>query len=169
MLGLHHPDSGNIRAVKEGASWVLGEDVGVHGWLENIGYLSQNPFLFKGTVRDNFTFRVKGRTVDEALFWDIAKRLGLIEVLGENPLDFELNEGGSNLSGGQQQRLALLRALQLDVPILMLDEATSALDHASRDVVFSLLRERAERGGMVIIITHDRELAGACDEVLTLD
>ena len=169
MLGLHHPDSGNIRAVKGDASWVLGEDVGVHGWLENIGYLSQNPFLFKGTIRDNFTFRVKGRTVDEALFLDIAKRLGLIEILGENPLDFELNEGGSNLSGGQQQRLALLRALQLDTPILMLDEATSALDHASRDVVFSLLRERADRGGMVIIITHDRELAGACDEVLKLD
>ena len=169
MLGLHHPDSGGIRAVKEGASWLLGEDVGVHTWLANIGYLSQNPFLFKGSVRDNFTFRVKGRTVDEALFLDIAKRLGLIEVLGENPLDFDLNEGGSNLSGGQQQRLALLRALQLDTPILMLDEATSALDHASRDVVFSLLRERAERGGMVIIITHDRELAGACDEVLTLD
>ena len=73
---------------------------------------------------------------------------------------------GSN-EGGQQQRLALLRAMQLNAPILMLDEATSALDYESRDVVFSLLRERAQQGGMVII-THDRELAGACDEILTL-
>ena len=168
MLGLHRPDNGSISAVMDGKTWKFGEDVGIHGWLENIGYLSQNPFLFKGTVRDNFTFRVKGRKVDDAHFIDLAEQLGLLEVLGDRPLEFELNEGGSNLSGGQQQRLALLRALQLDAPILMLDEATSALDHVSRDVVFSLLRERADKGGMVIIITHDRELAAACDEVLTL-
>jgi len=169
MLGLHHPDSGAVSAMLDGREWRLGQDIGVHGWLENIGYLSQNPFLFRGTVRDNFTFRVKGRTVDEKRIVDLAGRLGLLEVLGDRPLDFELNEGGSNLSGGQQQRLALLRALQLDAPILMLDEATSALDHVSRDVVFSLLRERADQGGMVIIITHDRELASACDDILTLD
>lgn len=168
MLGLHHPEAGSIQAVLPDQSWQLGQDIGVHGWLKNIGYLSQNPFLFKGTVRDNFTFRVKGRSLDENRFKALAGRLGLLDVLGDRPLDFELNEGGSNLSGGQQQRLALLRALQLDAPILMLDEATSALDHESRDVVFSLLRERAQQGGMVIIITHDRELAGACDEILAL-
>ena len=169
MLGLHAPSNGTIVAQTEEGRWQLGQDVGIQGWLENIGYLSQNPFLFKGTVRDNFTFRVKGRRVDEDRFRAIAERLGLLEVLGPNPLEFELNEGGSNLSGGQQQRLALLRALQLEAPILMLDEATSALDHASRDVVFQLLRERADAGGMVIIITHDRELASMCDEVLRLD
>lgn len=169
MLGLHAPSNGAIVAQSDEGEWQLGRDVGIQGWLENIGYLSQNPFLFKGSVRDNFTFRVKGRKVDENRFQAIAERLGLLEVLGSSPLDFELNEGGSNLSGGQQQRLALLRALQLEAPILMLDEATSALDHASRDVVFALLRERADAGGMVIIITHDRELAGKCDEVLRLD
>ena len=169
MLGLHAPSNGTIVAQSGESEWQLGRDVGIQGWLENIGYLSQNPFLFRGSVRDNFTFRVKGRKVDEDRFGAIAERLGLLEVLGHNPLDFELNEGGSNLSGGQQQRLALLRALQLEAPILMLDEATSALDHASRDEVFALLRERAETGGMVIIITHDRELAGMCDEVLRLD
>ena len=169
MLGLHAPSKGTIVAQTKEGQWQLGQDVGIQGWLENIGYLSQNPFLFKGTVRDNFTFRVKGRRVDEDRFLVIAERLGLLEVLGRNPLGFELNEGGSNLSGGQQQRLALLRALQLEAPILMLDEATSALDHASRDVVFKLLRERADAGGMVIIITHDRELASMCDEELRLD
>ena len=169
MLGLHAPSNGTIVARTDEGRWQLGQDVGIQGWLENIGYLSQNPFLFKGSVRDNFTFRVKGRRVDEDRFLSIAERLGLLEVLGSNPLEFELNEGGSNLSGGQQQRLALLRALQLEAPILMLDEATSALDHASRDVVFQLLRERADAGGMVIIVTHDRELASMCDEVLKLD
>ena len=95
--------------------------------------------------------------------------MGLQECLGNDPLEFRLNEGASNLSGGQQQRLALLRALQLQKPILVLDEATSALDMDSRDKVFRILRERADRGTLIIIITHDRELAAMCDEVLDLE
>ena len=79
-----------------------------------------------------------------------------------------LHEGGSNLSGGQQQRLALLRALQIERPVLVLDEATSALDRKLRDIVFGLLRERAQDGGNVILVTHDKELAEQCDDVLDL-
>jgi len=88
--------------------------------------------------------------------------------LGSNPLAFELHEGGSNLSGGQQQRLALLRALQIRRPVLILDEATSALDSELRDVVFRLLRERAQEGCNVILVTHDKELAEQCDDVVDL-
>ena len=89
-------------------------------------------------------------------------------IASGNPLEFELHEGGSNLSGGQQQRLALLRALQTDRTVLILDEATSALDGELRSVVFDLLRERAEAGCNVILVTHDRELAQQCDDVLDL-
>ena len=72
------------------------------------------------------------------------------------------------MSGGQQQRLALLRALQIQRPVLILDEATSALDSELRDVVFGLLRERAQEGCNVILVTHDKELAEQCDDVLDL-
>jgi ABC-type bacteriocin/lantibiotic exporter with double-glycine peptidase domain len=94
--------------------------------------------------------------------------LQLEECLGGSPLDFQLQEGGSNLSGGQQQRLALLRALQVHRPVLILDEATSALDTELRDVVFALLRDRASQGCNVILVTHDREIAERCDDVLEL-
>lgn len=169
MLGLHPLDRGRI-LIRDGTSqWTLGEDCSRESWLAELGYLSQQPFFFGGSVRDNLTFRAPGREVDEDLVLKLIGKLGLGDCLGETPLSFILNEAGNNLSGGQQQRLALLRSLQVDTKVLLLDEATSALDVDSRDKVFGLLRERAESGTLIIIITHDRELAGMCDEILDLE
>jgi len=169
MLGLHPLDRGRI-LIRDGASeWTLGEDCSRESWLAELGYLSQQPFFFGGSVRDNLTFRAPGREVDEDLVLKLIGKLGLGDCLGETPLSFMLNEAGNNLSGGQQQRLALVRSLQVDTKVLLLDEATSALDVDSRNKVFGLLRERAEAGTLIIIITHDRELAGMCDEILDLE
>ena len=148
---------------------VLGKNAFDADWLVCMNYLSQQPFLFRGAVRDNLTLRVKGRSVDEEQVLSMVQRLGLEDCLGEAPLDFHLNEGGTNLSGGQQQRLALVRALQVVQPILFLDEATSALDDATRDSVFGVLKELTDMGVNIIIITHDRELASNCDDVLDLE
>ena len=57
----------------------------------------------------------------------------------------------------------------MDKPILVLDEATSALDTQTRDGVFEVLQDITNRGGMVILITHDRELAAKCDQVVDLE
>ena len=145
LLGLHKAESGQVQVLADHEdAQILGTDIDLHNWILNVGYLSQQPFLFTGTVRDNLTLRVPGATINEALVSRLIQQLSLEECLGTHPLDFQLHEGGSNLSGGQQQRLALLRALQVQRPVLILDEATSALDHTLRDVVFDLLRERAE-------------------------
>ena len=169
MLGLHPLDKGRI-LIRDGESeWTLGETCSRDSWLAELGYLSQQPFFFSGSVRDNLTFRAPGRAVDEALVMDLIGKLGLEDCLGEAPLSFILNEAGNNLSGGQQQRLALLRSLQVNTRVLLLDEATSALDVESRDKVFRILKERARTGTLIIIITHDRELSGMCDEVLDLE
>lgn len=168
LLGLHQPEGGHVRIGAEGQRFTLNADLAQRDWLAHVGYLSQSPFLFAGTLRDNLTLRVPGRTLDEARALELVERLDLSDCLGTSPLDFELNEGGSNLSGGQQQRVALLRALQLERPVLILDEATSALDARSRDIVFDLLREQAARGANVLLVTHDQEIAGRCDSVLDL-
>jgi ABC-type multidrug transport system fused ATPase/permease subunit len=172
LLGLHQPEKGRI--ILKWKDWsvdnqVLGEDLSLPDWIFNVGYLSQQPFLFQGTVRENLTLRVPDASIDEERITHLFKILQLEECLGNAPLDFVLNEGGSNLSGGQQQRLALLRALQSPRAVLILDEATSALDRALRDVVFELLRERAAQGCNVILVTHDRELSARCDDVLELE
>ena len=169
MLGIHHLQGGEILITDGAKEWSLGMTCSRESWLAELGYLSQQPFFFSGSVADNLTFRAPGRTVDERLVLDLMHRLGLSTCLGNDPLEFELNEAGSNLSGGQQQRLALLRSLQMETKVLLLDEATSALDVDSRDRVFAILRERADQGALIIIITHDRELAVRCDEILDLD
>jgi ABC-type multidrug transport system fused ATPase/permease subunit len=169
LLGLHQPKQGAIEVQLNGQETItLGVDLDLHGWILHVGYLSQQPFLFQGTVRDNLTMRVPGATLNEELVESLIHKLKLDECLGAQPLEFVLQEGGANLSGGQQQRLALLRALQIKRPVLILDEATSALDSELRDVVFNLLQERAAAGCNVILVTHDNELAKRCDDVLDL-
>ena len=169
MLGIHPLQGGEVLVADGTQEWSVGKTCSRESWLAELGYLSQQPFFFSGSVTDNLTFRAPGRTVDATLVLDLIERLGLSTCLGKDPLQFQLNEAGSNLSGGQQQRLALLRSLQMETKVLLLDEATSALDVDSRDRVFAILRERADQGALIIIITHDRELAARCDETLDLD
>ena len=170
ILGLHPLDSGDIYARDASGNRMarVGSELNLNDWLEHIGYLSQQPYLFNGSVRDNLTMMLPGEVLDEPYILGLIERLGLGDCLGENPLEFQLLEGGNNISGGQQQRLAILRALRIHRPVLILDEATSALDAAKRDDVFQLLQERAQLGTNVLLITHDTELAGRCDTKLVL-
>ena len=119
-------------------------------------------------MRENLDLSGKG-LLDVAHMESLLERLGLAEALQGEGLDFVLNEGGSNLSGGQQQRLALARAFSMGQPVLILDEATSALDVKSRDNVMDMLREFAAGGRIVILVTHDREVAAQGDVVLDLE
>ncbi|MGN6750986.1 MAG: ABC transporter ATP-binding protein [Intrasporangium sp.] len=73
------------------------------------------------------------------------------------------------LSGGQQQRVAVARALATDPVVLLADEPTSELDHTNRERVLALLRAVADRGGTVVMATHDPEAALAADGELHLE
>ena len=156
LLGLHPPSSGQV--LIEGRE--LGGELAPADWLGSVAYLSQHPFLFAGTVRENLTLGAEEDSMDEAGALALIQRLGLHEALGTSPLDFQLYEGGSNLSGGQQQRLALIRALRLERPVLVLDEATSGLDGAARDAVLAVLEAyvAAGAGRTVLLVTHDADV-----------
>lgn len=169
ILGLHPLSKGRITVGDDlNHSRTLGDQLSLSEWLEHVGYLSQNPFLFEGNLRHNLTLHVASDEIDEAWVRQLITRLGLDDALGENPLDFRILEAGNNLSGGQQQRVAILRALRVQRAVLILDEATSALDGEKRDAVFELLRERADAGTNVLLITHDLTLAKQCDTILNL-
>ena len=156
LLGLHPPSSGQVMI--EGRE--LGGELAPADWLGSVAYLSQHPFLFAGTVRENLTLGAEEDSMDEAGALELIQRLGLHEALGTSPLDFQLYEGGSNLSGGQQQRLALIRALRLERPVLVLDEATSGLDGTARDAVLAVLEAYAAAGAgrTVLLVTHDADV-----------
>ena len=170
VLGIQPILSGEVRiAGINSDTTVLHDELDPFDWMCSVGYLSQMPFLFRGTVRENLTMMRPNQKVDEDLVMELVQRLDMSDALGADPLEFILSEGGTSLSGGQQQRLALIRALQFKRPVFILDEATSALDEAMRDVVFGILQERAEEGACIILVTHDKAVAAQCDSVLNLE
>ena len=172
LLGLHPPKSGRIQvhfSSTPESRFELGTELKANDWLSQVGYLSQSPFLFQGTVMDNLKMGMDRIQVDDSEFLDLCCQLKLTDCLGQDPLKFSLHEGGNNLSGGQQQRLALARALLFPRKILILDEATSALDDSLKETVHQILQNRAMKGDTIILVTHDERLAQKCDTILNLE
>ncbi|MAB74448.1 MAG: hypothetical protein CMC99_05785 [Flavobacteriales bacterium] len=168
IMGLHRPVSGEISVKSATQTTILHENLKSQEWLANISYVSQQPFLFEGTLRDNLCLTSQNVHLDETKINTLVDRLNLRSCLGDDHMNFQITENGNNLSGGQKQRIAILRALQLDRPLVVLDEATSALDEKLRDVVLELLQEKARNGCNIILVTHDEELSAQCDVVLEL-
>ena len=135
----------------------------------NIALVSQDPFLYNDTVRNNIAC---GAHADASLAQvreaaHLADALAFIESL-ENGFDTLVGNNGARLSGGQRQRVALARAILKDAPILILDEPTAALDPESECVIQQALNSiRRER--TCIIISHRHSVAQAADRVLTLE
>jgi putative ABC transport system ATP-binding protein len=74
----------------------------------------------------------------------------------------------SQLSGGQRQRVAIARALALDAPVLVMDEPTSELDAATRDLILRLLAGEAERGCILVVVSHDPDVLERSDDTIEL-
>jgi putative ABC transport system ATP-binding protein len=88
--------------------------------------------------------------------------------VGETGLAGAANRPVSELSGGQRQRVAIARALALDAPVLVMDEPTSELDAATRDLILRLLAGEAERGRILVVVSHDPDVLERSDDVIEL-
>lgn len=120
--------------------------------LRNIAYISNNSYLFRGTVRDNLLMG-KPDATDEEL-WKALDRVNLSDFLkAEQGLDTVLTDKAGNISGGQHQRLALARALLFDAPAYIFDEATSNIDIDSEEKIMEQIRE-LKKTKTVILISH---------------
>ncbi len=118
-----------------------------------IGVVSQEPFIFSGTVRENIALGRPGAAMEEII--RAARSAGLDEFIAGLPQRYEtvIGERGANLSGGQRQRLAIARALLKEPEILIFDEATSHLDTATERAIQHNLRT-AFAGKTVILVAH---------------
>ena len=99
-----------------------------------------------------------------------AEILDIKGFLGENFLEKFIGENGSLLSGGQLQRLVLLKAYISDKPLLIFDEVTSALDEYNEKIIIDMFCNNKEfnKGRIVIFSTHSKNLANACDSIITI-
>jgi len=133
-----------------------------------VGVISQDPFLFSATVRENIAFGTLDATdqqVERA-----ARAAQAHEFVLELPLGYDtvIGERGITLSGGQRQRLAIARALVIDPRILILDDATASVDATTEAKIRAGLAE-AMRGRTTIIIAHRLSTIALADEVVVLD
>lgn len=120
--------------------------------MENITYIGNQSYLFKGTVRDNLCMAKKDASDKE--LWDVLKQVNLSQYFKEQQgLDTKLLEKASNLSGGQRQRLALARALLHASPIYIFDEATSNIDVESENEIINQIYELSKTK-TIIMISH---------------
>jgi putative ABC transport system ATP-binding protein len=115
------------------------------------------------TAEENISIALRARRVDSTEATRSALRS--LDRLGIADLSERLIQ---ELSGGQLQRVAVARALAVEPDVLLADEPTSELDEASRDLVVAELRAEAGRGALVVLATHDPEVADMCDDQLHL-
>jgi ATP-binding cassette subfamily B protein/subfamily B ATP-binding cassette protein MsbA len=118
---------------------------------QSLAYVTQEAFLFAGTVRDNLLIGKPSASDDE--LWAALRDACAEDFIRRSPegLDAEVGERGVLLSGGERQRLALARAFLKDAPVLLLDEATSAVDVKSEHLIQAALAKlRANRTSLII-------------------
>ncbi len=153
------------RVVLDGADV---RDVKLADLRRAIGIVSQDPFLFSASVRENIAFGAPGAT--EADVERAARMAQAHEFIVELPNGYDtvIGERGITLSGGQRQRIAIARALVLDPRVLILDDATSSVDAATEAKIRLGLRE-AMRGRTTLIIAHRLSTISLADEIVVLE
>ncbi|HUQ22425.1 MAG TPA: ABC transporter ATP-binding protein [Gaiellaceae bacterium] len=143
-------------------------DVTRRSLRREIGVISQDPFLFSATVRENIAFGVLDAT-DERVE-QAARAAQAHEFVNELPYGYDtvIGERGITLSGGQRQRLAIARALVIDPRILILDDATASVDATTESKIRSGLAA-AMAGRTTIIIAHRLSTIALADEIVVLE
>lgn len=133
----------------------------------NIGVVTQDSYLFNGTIRDNLLYAKENATDEELL--DAIRTASLVDFIENQPdgLDTIVGNRGLKLSGGEKQRLSLARIILKDPNILILDEATSALDSISENAIQDAL-ERLMEGRTTIVIAHRLSTILKADRILVV-
>lgn len=135
---------------------------------EKIGYVTQEAFLFNGTVRENLL--LARRDANEEQLWAALSHACCEDFVKALPqqLDTNVGERGVKLSGGEKQRLSIARALLKDPPILLLDEATASVDTETEHLIQTAL-DRLMENRTVFVIAHRLSTIKNADRIYVLD
>jgi ABC-type bacteriocin transporter len=144
------------------------KDINMERLRDRIAYISQDIFLFSGTIQDNLCLGTENTNLE--IIIDASKKAKAHDFINNMPLRYNtmLEENGANLSGGQKQRLAITRALLKKPDILIMDEATSNLDSITEKAIEHTINESTE-GVTTIIIAHRLSTIMRCDRIYVMD
>ncbi len=163
LLRFYEPDSGEITF-----DGVAVTSLTLNALRGSIGLVSQDSFLFDGTIGQNIAYGCVGASDTEikqatmaAEAWDFVEKL-------PKQLNTEVGERGVRLSGGQRQRISLARAILKDPPVLILDEATSAVDNETEAAIQRSL-QRISASRTVLVIAHRLSTVVAADNIVVLE
>ena len=163
LLRFYDPDGGRIT--------IDGQDIlGVtkQSLRHSVAYVSQHPYLFEGSIRDNIRYGRPDAT--DAEIEEAARLANAEEFILQQPQGYEtlVGENGATLSGGQRQRISIARAIVRNAPILLLDEATSALDNESEAKVQQAL-DRVMDKRTTLVIAHRLSTVVNADHIVVLE
>ncbi|QOV12269.1 ABC transporter ATP-binding protein [Viridibacillus arvi] len=155
----------------EGAVCIDGVDISKYNLIDfrnAIGLVTQDPFLWNRTIKENLIYGVPTATKDQILH--AIKVAQLEEFIDSLPEGYEtvVGERGVRISGGEKQRLAIARAILKDPPIILLDEPTSALD-ANTEFLLQSQMEEVFKGKTIVLVAHRLATIRNASKVLVLD
>ena len=158
----HEVDSGTVRVDGEDIRGISLEDL-----RRQVALVSQEPFLFNGTLRENIRYgRLEATEAELQAAVEAADCLGFIHRLSAG-LDTEVGERGVRLSVGEKQRVSIARALLKDAPILILDEATASVDTATERTIQAAL-DRLMENRTSFVIAHRLSTIRDADQILVI-
>jgi len=144
------------------------ESLSIESLRATIGLVSQDVFLFEGSVRDNIAYADPHASEEKII--EAAHSAEAMQFINElsDGLDTLVGERGVKLSGGQRQRLSLARAILKNPPILILDEATSAVDNETEAAIQRSLAT-VSQGRTVLVVAHRLSTIVSADNIVVLD
>ena len=162
VLGLLSPTTGQVQL-----GGLSRSEVNLRSWIQKIGYVPQDTFIFEGTLRENLLWGSDSCSEDD--LWEVLQSVGLADEVRHLPegLDCSLGAEGVRLSGGQRQRLSLARALLRRPLLLILDEATSQLDADNELLILRVLARLKGRVG-ILAIAHREAFLKSADRVISV-
>ena len=163
VMGLYQTQQGAVRIDGVNVQQVDPAELRRH-----IGYVSQDPVLFYGTLRQNISMGQPH--VHDATIAAAAELAGLTEFINSHPdgFDMVIGERGESLSGGQRKAVTIARALLNAPPILLLDEPTSNMDHSTETAIKRTF-EKIVAGKTLILVTHHTALLDLVDRIIVID
>ena len=131
-------------------------------------YISQNPFLFNGTIRENIT--LDSDNINEEKLKDAIRKAGISEFILNLPdkFDTRIRDGGKDLSGGQKCRISLARAFYRSTPIYLFDEVYSSLDNNTISDIDKSLKELSKSNKCILVISHRHEWIKETDNIIEI-